>query len=300
VIKAFDVQARPGHLLDVDGRVIPGHDRPGRILLNGEQVPSTTRLHDRDRIWVVDQKDRKERRVYRVIRVHGEEPPDPQFTLGTAPGVQVVTSGKVSGKVVSNVFEPLGPSRIPKAVALTFDDGPNPIDTPRILSVLHRMHATATFFTIGYLVDRYPQVVQQEKQLGMTIADHTWDHPNSPPFRAFPSSVIRSEMEHAKLALADLGVDARLFRPPGGSTSGEVEAIARELAMRVVLWTVDPQDWRNHVTPRAIARAVLSNVRAGSIVELHDGGGNQTATAEALPRIIRGIRNRHLQLVAIR
>ncbi len=284
VVRAFRIRARPGRLLDVEGTVIPGHDKPGRILLNGNESAPATRLHDRDRIWAVNEKDRREPLAYRVIHVPGRRPANPQFSLGRAPGVQVVTSGRASGKVVSNVFEPLGPSRIPKAVALTFDDGPDPTDTPRILSILHRMHVTATFFTIGYLVERYPQVIQQEKRLGMAIADHSWNHPNSPPFKTFPPNIIRSETDHAKLALADLGVDVRLFRPPGGSTSGEVETIAQKLGTRVVLWTVDPQDWRNHITPSQIVANVLRHVRAGSIVDLHDGGGNQAATAKALPR----------------
>ena len=161
------------------------------------------------------------------------------------------------------------------------------------------MHVTATFFTIGYLVQRYPQIVQKEKRMGMVIEDHTWNHPRFRPFKTFPPGVIRMEMEKAKLALADLGVDATLFRPPGGSTSSEVEAIAQDLGMRVVLWSVDPRDWVNTITPAAIVRNVLSHVRAGSIVELHDGGGDQSATALALPRIIKGIRRRHLAIVPV-
>src|SRR5207237_10289116 len=151
----------------------------------------------------------------------------------------------------------------------TIADRQNPSHTPRILTILHRKHATATFFTIGYLVQRYPDVVQRETELGMLIADHTWNHPNSPPFRTFRPGVIRMEMEKAKLALADLGVDAGLFRPPGGSTSPEVETIAQELGMRVVLWSVDPRDWMHTITPKAIAHSVLSHIRAGSMLAPH-------------------------------
>jgi peptidoglycan/xylan/chitin deacetylase (PgdA/CDA1 family) len=299
VVRAFHVQAHSGQLLDVSGKPIPGHFRPGRILLNGHTARGGTRLHDQDQIWAANQRDHREPLERRRIELHGQQPADPQFYLGTSTGVQIVTAGRISGKVVSTTFEPTGPSHTPKAVALTFDDGPNPIDTPRILSILRRKHVTATFFTIGYLVQRYPQIVQREKKLGMGIADHTWNHPNSTPFRTLPPGVIRMEMEKAKLAVADLGVEARLFRPPGGSTSAEVETIAAELGMRVVLWSVDPRDWVNTITPNTIVHNVLSHVRAGSIVELHDGGGDQAATALALPRIIKGIRKRHLDMVPI-
>ena len=70
--------------------------------------------------------------------------------------------------------------------------------------------------------------------------------------------------------------------------------------MRVVLWSVDPQDWHPGTTPAAIVRTVLSHVHAGSIVILHDGGGDRSATWHALPKIIRGIRKKHLRLAAIR
>jgi len=248
----------------------------------------------------VNEPDHKETLDVRLVRLRGVQPADPQFYLGTSPGIEVITAGKVSGKVVSTVFEPTGPSHTPKAVALTFDDGPNPVDTPRILSILHRMHVTATFFTIGYLVERYPGIVQREKRMGMVVADHSWNHPNSPPFKTLPPSRIRSEMEKNKLVLAGFGADARLFRPPGGSTSTEVETVARELGMRVVLWSVDPQDWRNGIAPARIVSTVLSHARAGSIVILHDGGGDQTATAMALPRIIKGLRKKHLHIVPVR
>ena len=299
-LAAFRVRARSGNLLDVDGQVIREDAFPGSILLNGRAAPRSRRLHDGDRIRAISRPDRVEPLAHRVIHLRGRRPGNPQFYLGTAPGAQVVTTGKISGKLVSSVFRPTGRLRMPRAVALTFDDGPNPVFTPLILGVLKRMHVHATFFTIGYLVDRFPQIVRREKRAGMTVGDHSWDHPNHPPFRTLPPGVIRSEIDKAKLALQDVGVSARLFRPPGGSTSVEVETTALELGMRVVLWSVDPRDWRNGVSSAQIVRDVLSNVRAGSIVIMHDGGGDQSATWRALPKIIRGIRKKHLRLKTIR
>src|SRR5438094_564432 len=80
---------------------------------------------------------------------------------------QVVTTGPISAEPVSTMFQPTGSLRQPRSVALTFDDGPSPIDTPRILSILRRFHVRATFFTIGYLVQRYPDIVRREQRMGM-------------------------------------------------------------------------------------------------------------------------------------
>ena len=111
---------------------------------------------------------------------------------------------------------------------------------------------------------------------------------------------MRSEMLDAKLALEQVGVEPHLFRPPGGSFSGDVVETARRMGMRVVLWSVDPQDWRNGATTTQIVVNVLSNVHPGSIVLLHDGGGDQSATVRALPQIIKGLRKMHLRIKPVR
>jgi len=90
-----------------------------------------------------------------------------------------------------------------------------------------------------------------------------------------------------------------LFRPPGGSYGPPTLDIARSLGLRVVLWSVDPADWTPGITTKQIVARVLSAVQPGAIVLLHDGGGDRTATLKALPAIIKGIRKRHLDLVAL-
>ena len=97
----------------------------------------------------------------------------------------------------------------------------------------------------------------------------------------------------------DRGAQPRLFRPPGGSTSPRLVAAAAALDQRVVLWSVDPADWRRGNPAKEIVKRVLAAVRPGSIVILHDGGGDRSATLAALPAIVRGIRRRGLQLVAL-
>ena len=94
-------------------------------------------------------------------------------------------------------------------------------------------------------------------------------------------------------------MDTVLFRPPGGASSEKVVSLAGELSERVVLWTVDPKDWRAGTTAKEISRRVLRAVEPGSIVLLHDGGGDRSATVRALPEIIRGIRRKGLRLALV-
>src|SRR5262249_55589875 len=158
-----------------------------------------------------------------------------------------------------------GTARPARAVALTFDDGPSPLYTERILRTLRRLHVHATFFVIGYLVRAYPEIVREEQRLGMAVGNHTYNHPEVPPFAQLPRVLMRDEIALTASALARLGVHTDLFRPPAGSTSPVVEHVASSLGERVVLWSVDPADWAPGSTAREIAARVLSAVRPGSI-----------------------------------
>lgn len=289
VVRTFHLHAHTGALLDVEGIVLDPARFPGEILLNGSTALDSTRLSDGDVVRVVSRPDRTEETERTIIPVPAGEQGNPQFYLGTTPGEQIVVTGKISGKLVSTTFHATGPTATPNAVALTFDDGPNPVFTPQILAILQRFGVQATFFCIGFEVRDHPEVVQQEVAAGMTIGNHSWDHPQSPPFRDLSPERTRSEMQQATDELHTLGVDPFVFRPPGGTFDDEEIAIAGELGLRLVLWSVDPEDWRADATPKRIAKNVLHHVHAGSIVIMHDGGGNQSATVKALPKIIKGI-----------
>jgi peptidoglycan/xylan/chitin deacetylase (PgdA/CDA1 family) len=299
IVRQLHLRARNGALLDVDGGVIDADKFPGAILLNGEPGVPADVLHDGDSIRVVNRKDQTEPTVRSVQAVPDGMPANPQFYLGRTPGEMIVVTGKVSGKIVSSKFQPTGPTQTPNAVALTFDDGPSRVYTPQILAILQHFGVTATFFTIGFEVAEFPDIVQAEEQAGMTVGNHSWDHPLHPPFRDQPPAKMRSEMQKAIDELHKVGIDPYLFRPPGGTYGTEELQMAQELGMRVVLWSVDPQDWRSDITPKEIVDNVLSNVHAGSIVIMHDGGGFQDATVKALPKIIRGIEAKGLSISPI-
>jgi peptidoglycan/xylan/chitin deacetylase (PgdA/CDA1 family) len=292
------LQPRAGDLLDVQGHVLRAAAYPGRILLDGKAAPPGTKLASGDFLQVVDGVDRREPSTVSYVRVRAGMPANPQFTLATTPGEQELERGNISGKVVPLGFHPTGPSRAPRAVALTFDDGPWSY-TPRVLAVLERMHARATFFVVGRLAKDHPLLVRREYAAGMEVASHSYSHPYQPPFDRQRHPTILREIRWGRAVLASIGSAPTLFRPPGGSFSPYVVEAAGAYGERIVLWSVDPTDWKPGVTAKQIASRVLGAVRPGSIVILHDGGGDRSATVKALPRIIRGIRRRGLKLSLI-
>jgi peptidoglycan-N-acetylglucosamine deacetylase len=294
-VRAYGLWPSPGDLLNVQGQAVrPGID-PGYNTLDGRKVTDDPVLRDGQVVGVVNGVDKTETITKVVIPVPAGEPGNPQFFLGNVPGEQIVRRGAISGVVVSTEFRPTGPVRRPPRVALTFDDGPWPGTTADVLGILRRMGVQATFFDVGYLARAHPDLVRQELDAGMVVGNHSWDHPITPPFRDLSHAHIAAEIGRTNAELASIGPRPQLFRPPGGSYSPWVLDEAARQHVRVVLWSVDPRDWEPGTKARRIVHSVLSHVRPGSIILLHDGGGDRSATVKALPRIIRGIRRMGLQ-----
>lgn len=294
----FALHPRRGNLLDVEGRILQRRVYPGHVTVNGGRAPGTRVLRDRDRLEVVDGADRTEGIVREVIVTAEGSVPNPQTYLGSTPGEQVIERGEISGKAVSSVFHPSGPVEQPDAVALTFDDGPSSAYTLRIARTLQGLGAVGSFFAVGYLAERYPDVVRSLVAMGMTVGNHSQSHPNDRPFARLSQGQMATQIGTATQALAASGVDSTLFRPPGGSWSPRTVQIASDLGQRTVLWSVDSLDWTG-LGPAQIATRVLEGARPGAIVLLHDGGGNRLATLQALPRIVRGLRAMGLSLRAL-
>jgi peptidoglycan-N-acetylglucosamine deacetylase len=299
-IAQFHIRARSGDLLDVNGNVFEAAVSRGRILIDGHARLRRGLLRAGDDIRSINGRDRAEPTVRITRRVGRQKPGNPQFYIESIPGRETIIAGRYSHEVVRVSFHPLGRMRPDKAVALTFDDGPSPANTPKILAVLKQFHVKATFFLIGLNAKRYPKLVQVERNAGMAVANHTWSHPIRPTFARLGDKRIHDEIALCTSAIEEVAPTPGLFRPSGGSLSPNVVRIAKQLGMRVVLWSVDPKDWRRGTPPGVIAARVLGAIKPGAIVDMHDGGANGANTAAALPAIIKGIRARGLKVVALR
>jgi cellulose synthase/poly-beta-1,6-N-acetylglucosamine synthase-like glycosyltransferase/peptidoglycan/xylan/chitin deacetylase (PgdA/CDA1 family)/spore germination protein YaaH len=220
-----------------------------------------------------------------------------------------------SGIVTDETFSKLpSPYRIgefgggDRMVTLTFDDGPDPQWTPKILDVLKRENAKATFFVIGLQAEKNSALLQRLFREGHEIGNHTFTHPDISEISKRYMMVELNLTE--RLFEAKLGVKPVLFRPPYSidqepDTADEVRplAVAQQMGYITVGDKIDPNDWRDDPRPTAeqIVQSVLDQVqsRGGGVVLLHDGGGNRAQTVAALPGIIRGLRERGYQIVPV-
>jgi peptidoglycan-N-acetylglucosamine deacetylase len=164
-----------------------------------------------------------------------------------------------------------GPSTgLTKSVYFTFDDGPNPIWTPAILSLLEESRAQASFFVIGENAKAWPGLVEREARDGDTVGDHTWSHPNLTELSA---SAVAAELARDKTLITALtGTAPSLWRPPYEAFNRSVTAIASGLGMKMQLWSVSTGDWQLPGTQVIVSR-VMSDLHNGMVVLFHDGGG---------------------------
>ena len=152
-----------------------------------------------------------------------------------------------------------------RVVALTFDDGPHPIYTPRVLDVLAKHEAKATFFMVGESARKYPAIVKRVAMEGHVIGNHTWNHPFLPHVR---SRVHRlRQMWDCSRATAPFG--QRLFRPPFGAQNTQVRLDAFMFRYKVIMWNVSAQDWIPQ-SAEEIAEKIIGRVKEGNIFLLHD------------------------------
>lgn len=186
--------------------------------------------------------------------------------------------------------------RSPLEIALTFDDGPSPVFTPQVLSILQRYKVHATFFCIGEWVHLYPVLVKQTFRDGNVIGDHTWSHPDLTRLSPY---AVRWQLSAASAAVQyAIGSPPTLFRPPYGATDAAVVSIASQLGLLQILWTVDTRDWARPGV-NAIVNAALSQATNRGIILLHDGGGDRSEAVLALPLIISALQQRGFTFVTV-
>jgi peptidoglycan/xylan/chitin deacetylase (PgdA/CDA1 family) len=184
-------------------------------------------------------------------------------------------------------------------VALTFDDGPDPLWTTLILDILKEAGARGTFFLIGERAARSPGVVRRMVDDGHEVGNHTWSHRSL--WLTGPRETARQVHRGHEAIEQATGRPPRFFRPPWGMTNLALFPVLRRLGTRCVFWSIQPEG-RRPVPPAEQVRRLLGRVGPGSIVDLHDADGVPGAggrLVEALPRMIDGLRARGYALVPL-
>lgn len=223
----------------------------------------------------------------------------PSAVISTAESSWTPTSsGRTASRPAPVLYRPVGcvargtgraylHGRGRKIVAISFDDGPA-ADTRAFVDMLKRNHTLATFFLIGKQVTgAYGSTLRGELRAGDALGDHTFTHPD-----LTKSGNVYGQLESTiKVIRAQTGYTPCVFRPPYGAYDTSVVHTARSLDLATVLWNVDPVDWARPGSA-AIERRVLAQVRPGSILISHDGGGPRGQTLAAYPHIIARLRAR--------
>ena len=207
-------------------------------------------------------------------------PPSPPPTASEAPEAPGSTGTKVFGG-------PGGSAQLTgtAGVALTFDDGPDPENTPRLLDLLKQYNVKATFCLVGFRARDHPDLVRRIAAEGHTLCNHSWQHDLRLATRS--PERIRGDLQATNDAIHNAAPEAKIkyFRAPGGNFTTGLVGIAHSLGMASLYWWVDPRDWddTHDASPQAHISRVAANVRGrvkpGAIVLSHDNGQPQTVVA---------------------
>ncbi|CAM2990378.1 polysaccharide deacetylase family protein [Paenibacillus taichungensis] len=186
-----------------------------------------------------------------------------------------------------------------KLIALTFDDGPDPVQTPQILALLEQYQAKGTFFVLGKWAEKFPDLIKQEQREGHEIANHTYAHTYA--VRSTRADKYSHEMNIAEKSIVGAGAQRpTLFRPPGGYYNDMVIQVAKQQGYTIVLWSWH-QDTRDWASPgvSAIVNKVLKNARNGDIVLFHDKVEGKSQTVAALKTILPKLQEQGYRFVTV-
>lgn len=191
--------------------------------------------------------------------------------------------------------------RAKNLVALTFDDGPDPDVTQKVLDVLAKYSARATFFVIGKWLDKYPEMGKRIVEAGHVLGNHSWSHSRLQNF--YSARRHAHEIEKCQLLIEKLsGPSQVIYRPPIGLKSCELGQAAYRQNVMLVAWSLHSRDTRMQ-DPDRIAKRVLDKIRGGDIVLMHDGhdlpGRHRTQCVQAVHLILQGLQARGLQCVTV-
>jgi peptidoglycan-N-acetylglucosamine deacetylase len=179
-----------------------------------------------------------------------------------------------------------------KVIYLTFDDGPDGRYTPKILAALRKYDARATFFVVGTMLQNNRKIAEQIVEQGSTIANHTWDHKS---LQGVSREEFRSVVGRTQDLMGDLGT--KCLRPPYGASDANTESYAREMSLTVWKWSIDTIDYRKPSPDTIAERAAAAG--PGSVILMHDGGGDRSNTVAAVPMILERLKAKGYRFEAL-
>ncbi len=302
---------RPGRLLSVKGSVVETEGgAPGIVTVNGRPAEPDSYLFKDDVIVSRDGSDTVESTVTIrepipvKTRITGRGPVMRLANPGSV-GVRTRIVGEKSRLVVSEqvvtpavdmVVVRTQPHPKEKLIALTFDDGPWPGQTDKILKILRREGVHATFFMLGVRVKMAPKLARQVAEDGNQVANHSLGHRLLT--KSKPKEIRRQIKGGSDVIYKATGVLPTWFRPPYGAIDKKVWKQVRTQRLHVALWTVDTRDWARPGV-KHIVNTSLKHARSGSILLMHDGGVNRKQTIKALPQVIRKLKKRGFVFVTL-
>ena len=299
-LRKGEIVPRAGRLLSaVTNKVLDPSIAPFRLLIDGVPATLESPVLTGSTIDVVEPPDEME------TTVDGSEPiPPPPMPLVIHglwhpghPGTSLSRKGSLSGEVVlqQEVQPSVPPTPVTeKLVALTFDDGPS-AHTGEVLRILREKNVKATFCVVTNLLKGGGlEAAKGTVGEGHRLCNHTTDH-NLLPSQS--QKVIDEKLKGANQHLLErTGAKPAYYRPPGGRMGPNIEAAAKAEGQQVLLWTVDTRDY-SKPPPEAVVATVMSNVRPGGVVLMHDGGGDRASTVAALPAVIDQLRAAGYEMV---
>jgi len=186
---------------------------------------------------------------------------------------------------------------------LTFDDGPSPDWTPRILDALKEADIKATFFMIGHHVKKYPEIARRVVEEGHTIGNHGYAHTT---ILYYKPAEIEEEIKYTESVIKDVtGMVTKYFRPPKAWLRKKIKDTIKDMGYEVVLWSLNSKDWVmfNH---RSMVKYISKKIRNGDIILFHDSGsvfaregGVRRQTVKAIPYLAEELRKKGYEFVSI-
>jgi peptidoglycan/xylan/chitin deacetylase (PgdA/CDA1 family) len=179
-------------------------------------------------------------------------------------------------------------------IAMTFDDGPHATNTPKLLEMAAERHIKLTFFVLGECVEQNPDVLRQEVAAGHEIGNHSWSHPN---LAKLSDANVRSQLQRTQdIVVQTAGIKPKLMRPPYGElTKRQRILVNHEFGYKVILWDVDPLDWKRPGSD-IVAQRIIAGARPGSIILSHD---IHPPTIAAMPQVFDALLARGFKFVTV-